>query len=94
MLIVFGAMAQLEREYILDRQREGIEIARQNGKYKGRKPIAVDREKFQDVYRRWKAGEIKGVAAMRELNMSPSTFYRRVREFEADKACGQGGGVG
>lgn len=94
MLIVFGAMAQLEREYILDRQREGIEIARQNGKYKGRKPIAVDREKFQDVYRRWKAGEIKGVAAMRELNMRSSTFYRRVREYEADKACGQGGGVG
>ena len=82
MLIVFGAMAQLEREYLLDRQREGIEIARQNGKYKGRKAIAVDREKFEEVYRRWKAGEIKGVAAMRELDLKPSTFYRRVREYE------------
>lgn len=49
MLTVFGAIAQLEREYILDRQREGIEIARQNGKYKGRKPIAVDGGKFEDV---------------------------------------------
>lgn len=82
MLTVFGAMAQLEREYILDRQREGIEIARQNGKYKGRKPIAVDREKFEEVYRRWKAGEVKGVEAMRELDLKPSTFYRRVRDYE------------
>lgn len=87
MLTVFGAMAQLEREYILDRQREGIEIARQNGKYQGRKPIAVDGENFEEVYRRWKAGEIKGVEAMRELDLKPSTFYRRVREYE--KTCNQ-----
>lgn len=90
MLTVFGAMAQLEREYILDRQREGIEIARQNGKYKGRKAIAVDREKFEEVYRRWKAGEIKGVAAMRELGLKASTFYRRVREYEKSE-CVQSG---
>ena len=83
MLTVFGAIAQLEREYILDRQREGIEIARQNGKYLGRKPIAIDGEKFAEVYARWKAGEIKGVAAMRELGLKPSTFYRRVRDYEA-----------
>lgn len=87
MLTVFGAMAQLEREYILDRQREGIKIARQNGKYRGRKAIDVDRGKFEEVYRRWKSGEIKGVAAMRELDLKPSTFYRRVREYE--KTCNQ-----
>lgn len=44
MLTMFGAIAQLVRGYILDRQREGIEIARQKGKYKGRKAIAVDEE--------------------------------------------------
>lgn len=82
MLTVFGAIAQLEREYILDRQREGIEIARLNGKYQGRKPIAVDGEKFEEVYRRWRSGKIKGVAAMRELDLKPSTFYRRVRDYE------------
>lgn len=84
MLTVFGAIAELEREYILDRQREGIEIARQNGKYLGRKPIAVDGEKFAGVYTRWKAGEIKAVAAMRELGLKPSTFYRRVRDYESN----------
>ena len=83
MLTVFGAIAQLEREYILDRQREGIEIARQNGKYKGRKAIAVDGEKFADVYGRWKSGKVNGVSAMRELGLTPSTFYRRVRDYEA-----------
>lgn len=91
MLTVFGAMAQLEREYILDRQRGGIEIARQNGKYKGRKPIAVDRGKFEEVYGRWKAGDIKGVAAMRELGLKPSTFYRRVREYETKISSGHDG---
>ncbi|MBD5513341.1 MAG: recombinase family protein [Lachnospiraceae bacterium] len=83
MLTVFGAIAQLEREYILDRQREGIEIARQNGKYLGRKPIVIDEEKFKEVYARWKSGEIQGVSAMRELGLKPSTFYRRVRDYEA-----------
>ena len=39
MLTVFGAVAELEREYILQRQREGIAIAKANGVYKGRKPI-------------------------------------------------------
>lgn len=39
MLTVFGAVAELEREYILQRQREGIVIAKENGVYKGRKPI-------------------------------------------------------
>ena len=39
MLTVFGAVAELEREYILQRQREGIAIAKQNGVFKGRKPI-------------------------------------------------------
>ena len=39
MLTVFGAVAELERAYILPRQREGIAIAKANGIYKGRKPI-------------------------------------------------------
>ena len=39
MLTIFGAVAELEREYILQRQREGIAIAKENGVYTGRKPI-------------------------------------------------------
>lgn len=83
MLTIFGAIAQLEREYLLERQREGIEIARKEGKYQGRKPIFIDGVKFKAVYARWKAGDCKGVEAMKELGLKASTFYRRVREYEA-----------
>lgn len=87
MLTVFGAMAQLERSYILDRQREGIEIAKQEGKYQGRKKI--ENPKFEKVYRDWKAKEITAVRAMELLGMKSNTFYRRVAEWEAQKVVAQ-----
>jgi DNA invertase Pin-like site-specific DNA recombinase len=42
MLTVLGAVAQFEREMMLERQREGIAKAKSEGRYKGRKPIAQD----------------------------------------------------
>jgi DNA invertase Pin-like site-specific DNA recombinase len=63
-------------------KKEGIEIARQKGKYKGRRPVAINGGKFAAVYGRWKSGSIRGVEAMRELGLKPSTFYRRVREYK------------
>lgn len=41
MLTIFGAVAELEREYILQRQREGIAVAKASGVYKGRNPLNV-----------------------------------------------------
>ena len=78
MLTVFGAVAELEREYVLQRQREGIAIAKEKGVYKGRKPI--ERENFDEVVTLWKNGEITAVNAMKRLNMKSSTFYRKVKE--------------
>lgn len=78
MLTIFGAVAELEREYILQRQREGIAIARQNGVYKGRKPIV--RPEFRQVVSQWRQGKLTAVEAMRKLDLKPSTFYRKVRE--------------
>lgn len=77
MLTIFGAVAELEREYILQRQREGIAIAKANGVYKGRKPI--EHPDFGRITELWKRGEITAVEAMRRLDMKPSTFYRKVR---------------
>jgi len=77
MLTVFGAVAELEREYLLQRQREGIELARRQGKYKGRKPIV--HPDFDQVCTRWRRGELTAVQAMKQLGMSKSTFYRKVR---------------
>ena len=78
MLTVFGAVAELEREYILQRQKEGIAIAKQNGVYKGRKPI--EHPKFREVVAIWKEGEITATEAMKRLDMKPSTFYRKMKE--------------
>ena len=77
MLTVFGAVAELEREYILQRQREGIEIAKQQGRYKGRKPI--EHPDFDEIVSRWRKGEITAVEARKRLGMSKATFYRKVK---------------
>lgn len=78
MLTIFGAVAELEREYILQRQSEGIAIAKSQGRYKGRKPI--ERPNFDQVTALWRSGEITAREAMRRLDMKPSTFYRKVKE--------------
>ena len=78
MLTVFGAVAELEREYILQRQREGIAIAKANGIYRGRKPI--QRPEFNQVVSLWRSGELTAAEAMRRLDMKSSTFYRRAKE--------------
>jgi DNA invertase Pin-like site-specific DNA recombinase len=77
MLTIFGAVAELERSYILQRQKEGIAIAKQKGVYKGRKPI--EHPKFDEVVSLWKSGTITATEAMKRLDMKPSTFYRKVK---------------
>ena len=84
MLTIFGAISQLEREYILARQKEGIELAKAKGKYAGRKPLEVDKVKFSKLYSKWKGGELTARAMMKELNLQPNTFYRRVQEWEEE----------
>ncbi len=76
MLTVFAAVAELEREYILQRQREGIAIAKTKGKYTGRKPMPLP-DNFKRVVSRWRAGEITAAEAMRQTGLKPNTFYRR-----------------
>ena len=79
-LTVFAALEDLERESILERKREGIAMAKAEGKYNGRQRIAIDEQWFRTVCAGWRAGEIAAVSAMRELNLKPNTFYRRVKE--------------
>ena len=82
MLTIFGAVAELEREYIRQRQREGIEIAKQQKKYKGRPAKQLDT--FDEIYQQWKSGNITATFASMQLNISRSTFYRKVTAYEAD----------
>jgi DNA invertase Pin-like site-specific DNA recombinase len=80
MLTIFGAVAELERDYILQRQREGISIAKREGRYLGRK--AVLPPDFYKVTAKWRAGDMTAVQAMRKLGMTKTTFYRNVRKVE------------
>lgn len=78
MLTVFGALAELEREQILQRQKEGIIIAQNMGRYTGRKRMV--NSEFDRIYAEWIEGRITATQAMKKLSWSKSTFYRRVKE--------------
>lgn len=79
-LQILSYVSEQERINIRSRQRQGIEIAKAQGKYKGRKPISV--ENFPMIYEQWKNGEVTARQAMRTLEIKPNTFYRRVKEYE------------
>ena len=80
MLTVFGAMAELEREQILQRQREGIAIAKAAGLYKGKPRKNIDEAALKSECKKWRAGEQTATETMKKLNLKPNTFYRRVKE--------------
>lgn len=81
MLTVFGAVAELERDYIKQRQREGIDCAKAEGRALGRPSIEYP-ERWEEIYKLWKNEEIKAVEAMKELNLTKPTFYRLVKKYE------------
>jgi DNA invertase Pin-like site-specific DNA recombinase len=73
MLSVMGAVAEFERSMILERQREGIALAKAAGKYKGRK-AALTVEKTDELRGRLAAGESVSSLA-REYGVSRQTIY-------------------
>ena len=70
-----GSVAEFERAIILERQREGIALAKERGAYKGRKP-SVDREKVLELHRE---GVAKAQIAKR-LGIGRATVYRILDE--------------
>ena len=81
MLTVFGALAELERESILERQKEGIAIAKAEGTYTGRKKIEIDEVAFRKACEEWRTEKRTAASIQREFSVSPQTFYRRVKEY-------------
>lgn len=73
LLSMLGAVAEFERALILERQREGIAIAKVAGAYKGRKP-SLSQDKVEELKRRAQAGEKKTVLA-KEFGISRETVY-------------------
>jgi DNA invertase Pin-like site-specific DNA recombinase len=79
---LYSYMAQKERDKLRQRQKEGIAAAKKKGKHLGRPRLAFDTEQFEEVYSRWKKGQIKAVNAMKELDMTKASFYKQVKDFE------------
>lgn len=79
---VLSSIAEQERLTIRKRQREGIEAAKKKGKHLGRPKLQIP-ETFPIVYRQWRSGELTAKEAMQQTQMSSSSFYRRVREYES-----------
>ncbi|MFS0890217.1 recombinase family protein [Peribacillus frigoritolerans] len=82
-LQILSWMAEEERDRIRKRQREGIDVALQNGVSFGRPKVQIT-EEFIEVYDLWKAGEKTAVKAMAELGVKKTTFYKLVKEYEKD----------
>ena len=77
MLTMFGAMAQFEREMMLERQREGIAKAKAEGKYKGRKPTV--RAKANEI-KQLKANGLGATAIAKQLGVGRASIYRILDE--------------
>ncbi len=82
--VLCRSLRELERAGA-PRRRDGIERAKEEGRYKGRKPIAVDEGLFDSVVSLWQSGQITARDAMARLDLKPNTFYRRIKEREEQK---------
>jgi DNA invertase Pin-like site-specific DNA recombinase len=89
MLTVFAGLAEFERKMILQRQSEGIKLAKNQGKYKGRQPLPFDEKLFRREVEIWKKGEQTARETMRHLDMKPNRFYRKVKELYGKEKGGQ-----
>jgi len=81
-LYILERMMEYSKLYDDMRRKEGIELAKKENKYKGRKPIKVDALVFEDVADKFEKGIIVELQALEKLSMSRSTFYRRMREYK------------
>ncbi|MBY0078511.1 recombinase family protein [Priestia aryabhattai] len=87
-LSLLSFVAQQERSKIKQRQAEGIEIAKAQGKHLGRPKMGLStlsksqRKILEEKYHEWKCGSLKGVAFMELLELKKNTFYKIVKEYE------------
>lgn len=80
-MVIFAGLAELERDCILERQAEGIAIAKAEGRFNGRPKKELDN--FESIYTEWKNENITAAKAAKSLSVARSTFYRKVRDYEA-----------
>ena len=90
MLSLLAWVAEQERKKIRNRQREGIELAKKQGKYKGRRPDKYDADQVREWYARVKAGETTNLYAMRQCGMKRGKWYAVLKELGLQKEDNEG----
>jgi DNA invertase Pin-like site-specific DNA recombinase len=81
MLTVFGAVAELERGYILQRQAEGIASAKLRGVHMGR-PAKKVPDDFGELVVKWERKQISLTKVLKQCgNICEATFYRKLSEY-------------
>ena len=83
-LQLLSYVAQTEREFIRQRQKEGIAAAKSRGVKFGREPMEMPRE-FEGVRRQWEQGKLSARGAAKELRVSHNTFLKWARH----ENCGE-----
>ena len=82
LLEVLSSIAEQERLTIKQRQREGIEVAKMQGRHLGR-PKKGYPDNWSVVYSDWKGGNITAKVAMEQMGLKRTSFYKLVKEYEA-----------
>lgn len=81
-LTIVAALNEFEREVLLERQAEGIAIAKRNGKYTGRVHATIDRYLFVELYKDYKRKHITQKYMCKRLGISRSTLYKEIKKYE------------
>lgn len=81
-MTMMAAIAEFERAMILERQREGIAIAKREGKYKGRKAISVPN--IGDYYDRYMSRQETKTSISAELGISRTTLDKLFKEYKEE----------
>lgn len=76
MLTMIAAINEFERQNMLDRQKEGIEVAKRNGVYKGRKPTEYDHNLFDALHAQVEKRLLTVTEAAKQLGVTRQTWYR------------------
>lgn len=80
MLTMIGAIAEFERQQLLERQAEGIAIAKKEGKFKGRQVKAINEELFARKYAEYKLRKINKTQLAAALNISRPTLDKLLKD--------------
>jgi DNA invertase Pin-like site-specific DNA recombinase len=84
MLTMIGAIAEFERQNMLERQAEGIAIAKREGKFKGGQVKRIDNKTWEQCYNKYMQRELTKVDFAKALNISRPTLDKLIKEKRGD----------